>query len=72
VSDDEQQPYTLCPYCGEKVDPNAPGVSYAVAIDEVITMGSIRTLVDGMVGFFHPGCPPGAVGYSIRPPPGSG
>ena len=69
MSADEEQPYTLCPYCDERVEPDAPGVVYAVEQVETLAMGPTRTIVDGMGGFFHPGCSPEAVGYVRRPRP---
>ena len=48
-----------CPYCGEQVDPNAPGVTYAVGIR------------NGVGAFFHAGCPPGVMGYKPAQLPGA-
>ena len=48
-----------CPYCGEPIDPKAPGVTYAVGIR------------NGVGAFFHPGCPPGAMGYTVAQLPGA-
>lgn len=64
----EPEIYTLCPYCGERVEPDEPGVVYAVEIREVRTFGG-RDFIDGMGGFFHPGCSPEAVGYARRERP---
>jgi hypothetical protein len=65
------EPYTLCPYCNERIDPGDPTAVYAVERREVVTMGPTRTMVDGIGGFFHPYCPPDAVGYVPRERPGS-
>jgi hypothetical protein len=64
VSNDKT--HTLCPYCNRRVDPNEPGVIYAVEQVEMLTMGPTRTNVDGMGGFFHPECPPEAIGWVRR------
>ncbi len=51
-----------CPVCGWPVVPNEPGVTYAVP--ESATSEDVG-------GFFHPGCPPSAVGYSPTTLPGA-
>jgi hypothetical protein len=43
-------------------------VVYAVELREFTTFGG-RHFVDGTGGFFHPGCPPGPVGYVERDRP---
>ena len=54
--------HPICPNCGEPVDPNDPGVVYAVP----------ASADDGEVGgFFHPGCPPSAVTYVPQTLPGA-
>lgn len=60
------EPYTLCPYCRERVEPDDPGVVYAVEQREILTMGPTREIIDGIGGFFHPGCPPEAIGWVRR------
>ena len=72
VSNSERmsETYTLCPYCQEKVDPQDSGVRYGVEQVRIDRMGGFD-LIDGMGGFFHPGCPMGAVGYVEREVPGS-
>jgi hypothetical protein len=57
MTDDE---HPICPNCGEAVDPNDPGVVYAVPATSDHEVG----------GFFHPGCPPSAVGYAPQTLPG--
>jgi hypothetical protein len=60
VMTDETHP--ICPNCGASVDPNEPGVVYAVP----------ASADDGEVGgFFHPGCPPSAVNYAPQTLPGA-
>jgi hypothetical protein len=66
----DNESFTVCPYCDERVDPNESGVTYAVEVRRIDTMGSTQ-YVDGMGAFFHPGCPPSAVGYSPRQMPGA-
>ena len=56
---DEAHP--ICPNCGEPVEPNDPGVVYAVPASEGVEVG----------GFFHPGCPPSAVDYAPKTLPGA-
>jgi len=65
----EDETYTVCPYCGRLVEPDDPGVRYGVAQKRIDTMGGTFS-VDGMGGFFHPGCP--MVGYVGRDVPNSG
>jgi hypothetical protein len=62
--------FTVCPYCGQRVEPDDPAVRYGV---EQKRLDHFRgsDIVDGMGGFFHPGCPMGAVGYVERDAPGS-
>jgi hypothetical protein len=68
MSDDET--YTVCPYCRQRVEPGDPGVLYGV---EQKRLKHFRgyDIVDGMGGYFHPGCPMGAVGYVERDAPSS-
>ena len=47
--------YTLCPWCREAVDPGATGVRYAVELERMDSFGATQH-VEGMGGFFHPGC----------------
>ena len=57
---DEAHP--TCPTCGKSVDPNDPGVVYAVPASPA----------DGEVGaFFHPGCPNSAMDYIPQTLPGA-
>jgi hypothetical protein len=67
---DPGQSYTPCPYCRKPVDPDAPGVVYAVSSADVPGFGQEHDIIDGRAGFFHPGCRPGAIGYVPRDPPG--
>jgi hypothetical protein len=64
-----QETYTLCPYCRERVDPDESGVVYACEIRDVPGFGEGHHYVDGLGGFFHPGCSPERVGYVRRPDP---
>ena len=47
----EDETFTLCPYCGRRVEPDDPGVRYGVAQKRIDTMGGTFN-VDGMGGFF--------------------
>jgi hypothetical protein len=67
--EDEERPFTCCPDRGEKVSPDDPNVTYAVEQRRLTAMGPTHTIVDGMGGYFHPGCSPAAVGYAQRPRP---
>ena len=60
---------TVCPYCDQPVEPDAPGVTYAVEIQKLPTMGGSMTYIDGMGAFFHPECSPDAAGYAQHPHP---
>jgi hypothetical protein len=61
----------MCPYCGRRVDPNDNGVTYGVAQVDTPGFGELADIADGTGGFFHPGCPMGAVGYVPRTLPGA-
>ena len=63
----EDKPHTLCPTCRERIDPDDPGVIYAVEDQRLDTMGG-RDYVEGLGGFFHPDCgvPPG---WRVKPQP---
>jgi hypothetical protein len=56
------EPPPVCPNCGEPVDPNDPGVVYAMPAS---------TSGEEVGGFFHPGCPPSAVDYVVQTLPGA-
>jgi hypothetical protein len=58
--DNENDARVVCPVCGEPVDPAEPSVTYAVPDPEEAAVGR----------FFHPGCPPGNVGYVPTTLPG--
>ncbi len=65
------KPYTVCPACGKRVEPDDPDVIHAV---EVVAMPSFgkkerQHLEEGRSGLFCTGCSPEAVGYSRRPRP---
>jgi hypothetical protein len=67
----EDETFTLCPGCGQRVDRDEPGVRYGVEQKRTATMGGTFN-IDGMGGFFHPGCSMQAVGYVERDVPNSG
>jgi hypothetical protein len=67
----DQEQFTVCPYCRERVEPGDPGVVYAVEQRELTAFGPTRHVADGMGGYFHASCPPEAVGYARRPRPES-
>lgn len=56
----------LCPLCSERVERDDPGVVYAVEQRETLAFGPTREIVDGIGGFFHPDCPPEAIGWVRR------
>ena len=49
--------HTLCPYCYRRVDPEEPGVIYAVEQVEMLTMGPTRTNLTAW-RVFGPECSP--------------
>jgi hypothetical protein len=61
--------FMVCPYCGNRVEPDDEGVVYAREQKDVPGFGQAHDYVDGIGGFFHPGCPPERVGYARRPLP---
>jgi hypothetical protein len=66
----DQEPYTLCPYCKRRVDPDQAGVVYARKPVDLAGFGQTHDWQDGEAAFFHPECSPEAVGYRRRPRPG--
>ena len=67
----EDETLSLCPHCGQRVEPDQPGVRYGVELKRMETMGGAFTTVGGD-GYFHPGCSMEAVGYVERDVPNSG
>jgi hypothetical protein len=61
--------FTVCPYCGQRVEPDEEGVVYAREQKDMPGFGQAHDFVDGAGGFFHPGCAPERVGYARRPRP---
>jgi hypothetical protein len=45
--EDEEQPFTNCPACGEKVNPDDRTATYAVEHQRLTSFGPTHTLVDG-------------------------
>src|SRR5579864_4806315 len=50
-----EEPYTLCPGCGKRVEPKGADVVYAVEIKRIDRMGGFD-YVEGMGAFFHESC----------------
>lgn len=65
----DQDAFSVCPYCRKPVDPDAPGVIYAVPIGIATAMGPTSHRVEGVPDFFRLGCPPEHLGYERRPHP---
>lgn len=65
----DDETYTVCPYCAERIDSHEPGAVYAVEQIEVTTMGPTQQVIDDLGGYFHEACPPEVVGYTRQPPP---
>jgi hypothetical protein len=65
---DDSNTFKVCPYCDERVEPDEPGVTYAVKPLRMDTLGG-SSYVDGLGGYFHPGCSPGAIGWAPRDDP---
>jgi hypothetical protein len=61
--------FTLCPYCQQRVEPGADGVVYARKQVDAPGFGQGHNFIDGVGGFFHPGCPPERIGWVRRPVP---
>jgi hypothetical protein len=57
-----------CPYCGGRVDRTDPASVYAVNENAPVPLG-FDAAVDGVPGWFHPLCLPGASGYVRRQRP---
>lgn len=51
-----EQPFTVCPGCGEPISPEEHGVIEAVEVVATPTFGSPDETVDGMRALFHPAC----------------
>jgi hypothetical protein len=61
--------FTLCPYCQQRVEPEADGVVYArerVDIGGGFGQTPTHEIVEGKGGFFHPDCPPELIGWVRR------
>jgi hypothetical protein len=69
AADERSETHTVCAYCGRRVDPTQPGVTYAVEQVPVPGMGDPDALTDGIGSYFHPGCSMAAAGYAERPRP---
>jgi hypothetical protein len=65
------EPYTLCPYCEKRVDPDAPRVVFAVERRDVPGFGQVHDFIDEKGGFFHPHCSPESMGWVRRHRPGN-
>jgi hypothetical protein len=65
---EELETHAVCAYCGRRVDPNQPGVTYAVEQVATSTAGD-HGVADGLGSYFHPGCSMAAAGYQERPRP---
>jgi hypothetical protein len=63
------EPYTLCPRCHKRVEPDAPDVVYAREQVNVPGFGQTDDWIDGMAGFFHPQCRPEDMGWVRRQRP---
>jgi hypothetical protein len=66
---DEQEPFTRCPDCDARIDPNDPDAIYAVEKVEIVAMGPTFHSADVIGGYFHASCSPEAAGYARRPRP---
>jgi hypothetical protein len=64
----ENETFTLCPYCREVVDPTDPNATYAVELRRADSFGGTDWL-EGLGGYFHPGCSPDALGWHTKPRP---
>ena len=67
----DDEPFTDCPYCDKRVDPDAPGVVYARTRVDLPGFLQAHDWQDGEGGFFHPLCSPEEIGYVRRQRPDS-
>ena len=63
------KPYTVCPACGKRVEPDDPGVIHAVEVVVMPGKQQEQELDEGRSGLFCTGCSPEAVGYARGPRP---
>lgn len=63
------EPYTVCPSCRERVEPNHRATVYAVEQVDVPGFGQAHDWIDGRSGYFHANCPPERIRYARRPRP---
>ena len=68
MSEPADESHTPCPFCRERVDPDAPGVRHGVELHKIPRRGRYE-YVEGLGGYFHPQCPMGLVGYAPRDAP---
>jgi hypothetical protein len=65
----DEQPFTLCPGCNQRVDPDEPRVIYAVELKRIDTLRGFD-YVEGMGAVFHEGHFPHSSGrWRQKPPP---
>ena len=63
-----EQPFTRWPLCGGVVETPDPGVAYAVELVRAQTFGG-TDMLEGMGGYFYPGCSPEALVWRSKPAP---
>ena len=67
MTDDE--PFSICEMCRERVEPADPDVVYAVEVVRIDRMGG-TDYVEGMGSYFHEWCyPEGSPQYRRKPKP---
>jgi|Tabmets5t2r1_1033131.scaffolds.fasta_scaffold601375_1 hypothetical protein len=58
MSDRPRRPRTLCPACGEAIEPNEPDVVEAVKLEPAPGFGAPGDVAEGMNVVFHESCFP--------------
>jgi hypothetical protein len=71
MTDDDDQPFTICPTCRERIDPADPALVYGFKQVDVTGFGQTQEWADGQGDYFHPDCFPGLPSYrqATRPTP---
>lgn len=69
MSESDEAHYTVCPGCGERVDPDDPVTMYGYEQVPVPSVGDPNAKADGLGAYFHQGHFLGAPPYRRAPKP---